>query len=180
MHLVFAWIKVKVRESRNWNSCISSSVSPPALTAALVAHSIQRFGSSRILSSSKQESGERRGETTSGGSLGIQLEVDSCTSSRFSTQMLLDLRSDPIPEDLDPKKSAKGSFKSSLVLPLILLLVLSTVELELLLLILACINKVHSKFKIISAQHPPGCPHHSPTLPLHAPPSSSSSVSQES
>merc|ERR1719458_1405038 len=108
-----------------------SSISPPALTAALVAHSMQRLGSSSRLSSSRQESGDRRGETISG-SLGIQLE-DS-TSSRFSAHMLLDLRSEPSPEDLDPKKSAKVSFISSFALPLILLRVLVVVELELLLL----------------------------------------------
>ena len=57
--------------------------------------------------------------------------------------MLLDLRSEPSPEDFDPKKSSKVSFESSFALPLILLRVLVVVELEQLLLLLtfACTNR---------------------------------------
>ena len=130
---VESFISVELRSVESSDSSSSSSISPPASTAALVAHSMHRFGSSSRLSSSRQESGERRGETTSR-SLGMQL--DDSTSSRFSTQMLLDLLSEPSPDDLDPKKSTKVSFDSSLDLPLILLLVLAVVETELLLLLL--------------------------------------------
>ena len=74
--------------------------------------------------------------------------------------MLLDLRSEPSPEDFDPKKSSKVSFESSFALPLILLRVLVVVELEQLLLLLtfACTNKlinsVHCKLKYLISPVP--------------------------
>ena len=96
-----------------------------ASTTALVAHWIQRSGSSSRLSSSRQESGEGRGESSWG--LGMLFE-DSPSSSRFSPDKVLDLLSEPSPEDLDPNMSMVFPAFS---LPLILLVVLVLVEIEL-------------------------------------------------